>query len=376
MKKWIVTAAVLALTASVLAGCGNENAGADNTESAANESADNNTVVVYEEDAYVNAIEVANYVTLGEYKGITVEAASPEVTDEALESYIQSILVNNMISTEITDRPVQEGDIANIDYEGKKDGVAFDGGTAQGQDLAIGSGQFIEGFEEGLIGVEIGETVDLNLTFPEGYQSAELAGQDVVFTVTVNSIRVETVPELNDEFVQGLGVDLNTVEEFRQECFDALMADAEYAYETEVQTKMLEQVLAGAIVSEELPEALMTRYSDRLYDNLKLYAESYGMDAESFMAMTGMDEEGVRESAQAAAAQLLVMRAIADAEGLVPTEEQINSELEVTAAEYGYEDLEEYKTLIDMPAFEEYVMTENVTAFLIENGTVSEPAAE
>ena len=376
MKKWIVTAAVLALTASVLAGCGNQNAGADNTESAANESADNNVVVTYGEDAYVNAIESANYVSLGEYKGINVEVAAPEVTDEYLDSYIQSILADNMISTEITDRAVQEGDIANIDYEGKKDGVAFDGGTSQGYDLTIGSGQFIAGFEEGLIGVEIGETVDLNLTFPEGYQSAELAGQDVVFTVTVNSIRVETLPELTDEFVQGLGVELNTVEEFRQECYDALMADAEYAYNNAVQTQMLEQVLAGAIVSEELPAELLTRYADRLYDNLKYYAESYSMDVENFMAMTGMNEEGIQESARAAAAQLLVMKAIADAEGLMPTEEQLNAKLSESAEEYGYEDLEEYKTLIDVPAFEEYVMTENVTAFLIENGTVSEPAAE
>ena len=381
MKKWIVTVAVLALTASVLAGCGNSEAGADNTESAAVENADNNeseesAAVEYGEEAYVDAIEVANYVTLGEYKGLTAVAAAPEVTDEDLESYIEYVLSSNMVSTEVTDRAVQEGDIANIDYEGKKDGVAFDGGTAAGYDLEIGSNSFIDGFEDGLIGVEIGETVDLNLTFPESYPSEDLAGQEVVFTVTVNSIRVESLPVLDDEFVQGLGMGLNTVDEFRQNCYDVLMEEAEYNYTSSVQSQLLEQVLSNAIVSEELPEELLTRYSDRLYANMEYYANMYGMDVESFMSATGSTEETLRESANAAAGQILVMRAIADAEGLVPTEEEINAELEESAALYGYEDLEEYKNAIDFPAFGEYVMTEKVTAFLMENGNVSETAAE
>ncbi len=383
MKKWMMTAVALMMSAAMLAGCGN-NAGADNTESAAVESADNNnaadnsglTMQVYGEEAYVNGVNVANLVTLGEYKGLAASAPAPTVEDAYLEGYIDYIRQSNMISTEITDRAVQEGDTTNIDYEGKKDGVAFEGGTAQGQTLVIGSNSFIDGFEDGLIGVEIGETVDLNLTFPENYHSAELAGQEVVFTVTVNGIRVEEMPELTDEFVQGLGMGVNTVEEFRQMSYDLLMEQEVANYNAQLLTQLMEQVLNNSVISENIPAEMLERYTERITDNLAYSASMYGMDVETFMAMSGTTEELLQESAKNTAQQILLMKAIADAEGLNPTEEDISAELVVSAEAYGYDNVEEYKALIDMPAFEEYVLTEKVTAFLIENGVITETAAE
>lgn len=153
----------------------------------------------------IRSYDVEKYVTLCDYDGMEVEVAGDfEVSDEDVVNYINSML-SYYPSYEDTDKQtVEEGDFANIDYEGKKDGVAFDGGTAQGYVLEIGSGTFIEGFEEGLIGVNVGDTVDLNLTFPEDYQSADLAGADVVFTVTVNKIvkKAETdYDTLTDEYV-------------------------------------------------------------------------------------------------------------------------------------------------------------------------------
>jgi len=206
MKKFITTMTVLALSASVLAGCGKTAENGESTQAGTESAAPAETgsetaaaAVEYGEDAYVDGINVADYVTLGEYKGIEVTETTPTVTDDYVQSYIDYALQSNMVTTEVTDRAVQTGDFANIDYEGKIDGVAFEGGTDKGYDLEIGSGSFIDGFEDGLIGAEIGETRDVTVTFPESYPNAEVAGKEAVFTVTVNSIHTESLPELTDE---------------------------------------------------------------------------------------------------------------------------------------------------------------------------------
>ena len=183
MKKGLL-AAVMACTLGMTAiGCGNDNSSANK----------------------IRSYDVDKYVTLGDYDGMELEVVGEyDVADADVISYINDMLSYYPNYEDTDKQTVANGDFANIDYEGKKDGVAFDGGTAQGYVLEIGSGTFIEGFEEGLIGVNVGDTVDLNLTFPENYQSKELAGADVVFTVTVNKIvkKVETTYEdLTDEYV-------------------------------------------------------------------------------------------------------------------------------------------------------------------------------
>lgn len=182
-KKRLLAAVVICALAAPAAGCGSDTGNANS----------------------IHSYEVEKYVTLGDYDGMEVEVAGNfDVNDEDVVDYINNML-SNYPSYEDTDKEiVEDGDFADIDYVGKKDGVAFDGGTAQGYVLGIGSHSFIEGFEEGLVGVKVGDTVDLNLTFPENYQSAELAGADVVFTVTVNKIvkKVDiSYDELTDEYV-------------------------------------------------------------------------------------------------------------------------------------------------------------------------------
>lgn len=182
-KKRLLAAVVICALAAPAAGCGSDTGNANS----------------------IHSYEVEKYVTLGDYDGMEVEVAGNfDVNDEDVVDYINHML-SNYPSYEDTDKEiVEDGDFADIDYVGKKDGVAFDGGTAQGYVLGIGSHSFIEGFEEGLVGVKVGDTVDLNLTFPENYQSAELAGADVVFTVTVNKIvkKVDiSYDELTDEYV-------------------------------------------------------------------------------------------------------------------------------------------------------------------------------
>ena len=363
---------------ALMTGCGN--ADTDTAETTQESMAESETGTEagtedYGPEAYLSGINVADYVTLGEYKGIEVSVDAPVVTDEYLYSYIDYVLQSNMVTTEITDRPVEEGDIVNIDYEGKIDGVAFDGGTAQGYDLTIGSGTFIDGFEDGLIGAETGETVDVNVTFPENYQGEEVAGKDAVFTVTVNSISVETLPELTDEFVQGLDVGVNTVEEYRQYAYDLLMEEEQATHDSNAEIAVLEAVMAGSQIQDP-PEDMTNRYYNRIIDNMTYYASLYGYDLETFLSMQGTSEDAIRESAVQAGQEIIVMQAIADAEGLSVTNEELDAEIETNAGSLGYDDVEEYRASLDVEGYREYMMSEKVLNFLLENAVVTDVEPE
>lgn len=359
---------------ALMTGCGN--ADTDTAETTQESMAESETGTEdYGPEAYLSGINVADYVTLGEYKGIEVSVDAPVVTDEYLDSYIDYVLQSNMVTTEITDRPVEEGDIVNIDYEGKIDGVAFDGGTAQGYDLTIGSGTFIDGFEDGLIGAETGETVDVNVTFPENYQGEEVAGKDAVFTVTVNSISVETLPELTDEFVQGLDVGVNTVEEYRQYAYDLLMEEEQATHDSNAEIAVLEAVMAGSQIQDP-PEDMTNRYYNRIIDNMTYYASLYGYDLETFLSMQGTSEDAIRESAAQAGQEIIVMQAIADAEGLSVTDEELDAEIETNAGSLGYDDVEEYRASLDVEGYREYMMSEKVLNFLLENAVVTDVEPE
>lgn len=363
---------------ALMTGCGN--ADTDTAETTQESMAESETGTEagtedYGPEAYLSGINVADYVTLGEYKGIEVSVDAPVVTDEYLDSYIDYVLQSNMVTTEITDRLVEEGDIVNIDYEGKIDGVAFDGGTAQGYDLTIGSGTFIDGFEDGLIGAETGETVDVNVTFPENYQGEEVAGKDAVFTVTVNSISVETLPELTDEFVQGLDVGVNTVEEYRQYAYDLLMEEEQATHDSNAEIAVLEAVMAGSQIQDP-PEDMTNRYYNRIIDNMTYYASLYGYDLETFLSMQGTSEDAIRESAAQAGQEIIVMQAIADAEGLSVTDEELDAEIETNAGSLGYDDVEEYRASLDVEGYREYMMSEKVLNFLLENAVVTDVEPE
>ena len=363
---------------ALMTGCGN--ADTDTAETTQESMAESETGTEagtedYGPEAYLSGINVADYVTLGEYKGVEVSVDAPVVTDEYLDSYIDYVLQSNMVTTEITDRPVEEGDIVNIDYEGKIDGVAFDGGTAQGYDLTIGSGTFIDGFEDGLIGAETGETVDVNVTFPENYQGEEVAGKDAVFTVTVNSISVETLPELTDEFVQGLDVGVNTVEEYRQYAYDLLMEEEQATHDSNAEIAVLEAVMARSQIQDP-PEDMTNRYYNRIIDNMTYYASLYGYDLETFLSMQGTSEDAIRESAAQAGQEIIVMQAIADAEGLQVTDEELDAEIETNAGSLGYDDVEEYRASLDVEGYREYMMSEKVLNFLLENAVVTDVEPE
>lgn len=383
MKKKILTWMLLTMTGLQLAACGGNNTQEANTEeSTQTEEAVSEEGITQEQEevvsVYFEDIAVDDYVTLGEYKGLEVVQSKPVVTEEELDSFIQYTLNSHKHTEPITDRDVVEnGDVANIDYEGKRDGVAFDGGTAAGYNLEIGSGTFIPGFEEGLVGVKVGETVDLNLTFPENYQSADLAGQEVVFTVTVNSISGYVTHELNDEFVKELAIEgITNVEQFREYAREGLQAEADSNYEYNLRMQLITLAIQNATIQEP-PAELVEKYKNVSSSQMEYQAAMYGMDLETFvMGSFGMDlaayEEQIEAGAIETAKQALLCYKIALEENLEVTEEELNTNIEENYAAMGYASADSFKEMVDLKEYKDSMMLDKVFNFLVENAVVTE----
>lgn len=389
MKKIGITAVLATLLTMMLAGCGSNAETQESTEPATEESSEaaeteTEAAKVYADEAYLDYLDVDDYVELGDYIGVEVTLEEPYVSDAQVESYIQSALLNNPVKQEITDRAAQNGDTTDINFVGKIDGVAFDGGTADNYELTLGSNSFIDGFEDGIVGMKIGETKELNLTFPDPYQNnPDLAGSPVVFTVTLNKIYENVTPELDDTFVADLGIeDVATVEEYRQYVYDGLLESAQNQYDMELESAVLRAVYENATM-KAAPEAMAERYYDRLVSNMTYQAAAYGLDLESMMMyFYGMEPEqyeaDMKASAQEAAEQILMMQAIAELEGLTVSDEEIEADLESRASEYGYESADAYKEALgdEVKGYREFMMSERVTAYLIENAKITQTTPE
>lgn len=392
MKKFVMAITAASLSAMMLAGCGEENGSTESTAAATEESSETletESVKVYSDEAYLDNLNVDDLVELGEYAGVEITLDAPTVSEEQVENYIQRVLSNNKIRNEVTDRAVAEGDVADINYVGKKDGVAFDGGTADNYELEIGSDTFIDGFEDGVVGMKIGETKDLNLTFPENYGNTDLAGAEVVFTVTLNKIYEQELPEFNDEFVAGLEMeDVKTAEEYRQYVYDNYMKQAQSEYESELENAVVEAVHANANFKAD-PEAMIERYYDRLLVSNQNYlyymASMYGADIETLLGQTwdeyvAENETEMKEAAKVAVQQVVVMQAIAEREGLTVSDEDVEKDIEDSASEYGYESTDAYKEALgdEIKGYREFLTTEKVTDYLVEQARVTqnEPEAE
>ena len=372
MKKKIGKVLVAGLIGLQLIGCSNQNTA--NTE----EKQETATETTEKEIMYFNEINVDEYVTLGDYKGLEVVSNSTQISDEEVDSYIEYLISMSGTKEEVTDRDVvEDGDIANIDYEGKKDGVAFDGGTAEGYDLEIGSGSFIPGFEEGLVGVKKGETVDIDLTFPENYPAEDLAGAEVVFTVTVNGIYKTVYPEFNDEFVVSLEIEnVATTDEYRA-YMKSVMEESEKEYALQdMQAQLITLVTEGAQV-EEAPEGLVNKFYNINIENMTYQASMYGMDLESFVsAYYGMDNETFEAetvaAAEESAKQALVCLKIANDENLLVNDEELNTSIEESFAQYGYASADDFKAAVDLEEYRDSLLLNKVVDFLVENATITE----
>ncbi len=301
--------------------------------------------------------------SLGSYKGVVYTPMSTEISDEEVEAQIQSLLAANPAIREV-ERPAEEGDIVNIDYVGKKDGVAFDGGTASGYDLTLGSGQFIDGFEDGLIGTAAGDKVNLDLTFPEEYHSEELAGQAVVFEVTVNSVKESAEAELNDEFIAA-NTDSATVDEYRK----AVREDLEETARLNAENQKMSDVLMKVVEDSEVtvPEESV----ETVYQEQRAYYEQqvqmFGMDLETWVSYYGIDletfESDLRTEAAEACKSNAVIMAVAEAENITVED----GDREQLAADYGYPDVDTMIEDAGEDAVDERILMEKAMQFIADN---------
>ena len=277
-------------------------------------------------------------VKLGEYKGLKREQTPVEVTEEDIKTELDRIANTNARTLDITDRPVQADDTVNIDYAGTVDGVAFDGGTAEGYDLKIGSHSFIDTFEDQIIGHAIGEEFDVNVTFPEEYHAAELAGKPAVFHVKVNGIKAKELPEINDEFAQDVS-EFDTLEEYKEDLKKAILERKEKAAESELKNKLLDAVVATAEM--DMPKPMVDEECDQMINDYAQTLRYQGMDMNQYMKYTGTTMESlvasVRPEAEKRLKENLVLEAIAKAENLEVSEEEIEAEFEKMATMYGME---------------------------------------
>lgn len=283
-------------------------------------------------------------VTLGEYKGLTYKATSTEITEEAIDAKVNSFLNSCKEEYEITDRAAELGDTLAIDYVGYMDGVAFDGGTGS-TDLELGSKSFIDGFEDGLVGANAGDKVTLDLTFPDPYQNnPDFAGKPATFEVTVNAIKGYTIPEISDELVNEK-TSYSTVEAYRASIKGSLAADAEQAAQENKEYEVIEKAIANATFNKDLT-AEITESKNNLISNYdQMYQSYYGVDTFTvYSAMYGYTQEQFDEfmtsQAEMSVKYSYMLSAIAEAEKLEATDDEVKSLISEMINSYGYENEE------------------------------------
>ena len=308
---------------------------------------------------------------LGQYKGIKVDKADAEVTEEEVTAEIDREREKNSRTVEIDDRAIKEGDIATIDFEGFVDGEAFEGGKGSDYPLTIGSHTFIPGFEEELIGVEVGQEKEVNVTFPEDYQAAELAGKATVFKCTVKRLQEKQLPELDDDFVGEVSEESDTVEEYREEIRKKL-ADRK---STEARNAKEEAVIDAIIENAqmEIPEPMIETQQRQMVQEYAQRMQSQGISMEQYMQFTGMTREMLLEQVKPQVLKRiqsrLVLEAVAEAENIEVTEEEVSEELKKMGEAYQMEidKVEEFLGENGRTQVKEDIRVRKAAEFVVEN---------
>ena len=322
-------------------------------------------------DGFTFKATFANYpeVRRGEYKGLSAEKPSGGVSDEDVEKKLQQMRERNarLVSVE---REAQNGDTAVIDFEGKKDGVPFDGGKGESYPLELGSGSFIPGFEEQIVGMKAGEEKDIDVTFPEDYQAEELAGQPVVFSIKLHEVKAKDMPELDDEFAKDVS-EFDTLEELkadlRKKEEESREASAKQAFENNLMELVAENMEC------DIPEAMVENQARRVVDDYKMQVQSQGMRFADYLQMTGMKEADLLDSAKEPALRQLrgslALEAIIKAEGIEATEEEVDAEMQKMADQYGLS-LEDVKKYLRSADVEEQIKREKALKLVVDSASV------
>lgn len=277
-------------------------------------------------------------VKLGEYKGVAIDKFSAEVTEEEVNAEIDKERDNSARMVSVEDRAVQDGDMTELDFEGFVDGVPFEGGKGENYPLTIGSGAFIPGFEEQLIGAELNKEVEVNVTFPEDYNAEHLAGKDAVFKCTVKEIKTKELPELDDEFASEVS-EYDTLEEYKENVRKGLEEKKAKQMKDEKEDAAMAAVVENAEI--EIPDAMLATEQRQMYDQFAQRITMQGIQMEQYMQMTGSTKEGMLEQLKPQAERKiksrLCMEAVAKAENITASEEEYEEEMKVMADAYQIE---------------------------------------
>ncbi|WP_027296637.1 trigger factor [Robinsoniella sp. KNHs210] len=277
-------------------------------------------------------------VTLGEYKGVEVEKQAVEVTDDEIMAEIDKERENNSRTIDVDDRAVQNGDMVKLNFEGFVDGEAFEGGKGEDYDLTIGSGSFIPGFEEQLVGAKIGEEMEVNVTFPEEYQAAELAGKAAVFKCTVNEIKVKELPEADDDFAKDVS-EFDTLAEYKEDIKKNLAEKKEKEAKTAKENAVVAKIVENATM--EIPDPMVDGQVRQMADDFARRIQSQGLSVEQYFQFTGMSAEKLfeqmRPEAEKRIQNSLVLEAVAKAEDIQISDEKVEEELAKMAEMYKME---------------------------------------
>ena len=314
-------------------------------------------------------------VTLGEYKGLKAPKAKVEITDEKIDAELEKIRRRNarIVTAE---RPAKDGDTAIIDYRGTVDGVAFDGGTAEGQALILGSGTFIPGFEEQVVGMSAGEERDINVTFPEEYHEKTLSGKAAVFHVKVNEVKEEIMPELDDEFAKDVS-EFDTLAEYRNAVRGRMEASEKDSAEADFQSALIE--IAGDNITADIPDAMVSEQMDTMIREYDQNLQMNGLNLETYLKYIGQDVNAFRETCRPTAERRvktdLLLDAVAKAEGIEVSDEDIAAEYDKVAAAYDTE-LDTVKAAVPESAIVGDIKARRAAEIIFNSGIATEPEAE
>ena len=317
--------------------------------------------------------EVYPEVTLGQYKGLEVEKAEATVTDEQVEAELNR-MAENVASTETVDGSAQMGNTANIDFEGFEDGVPFEGGKGENHDLKLGSGSFVPGFEEQIVGMSAGEEKDINITFPENYH-ADLAGKAVVFHVKVNKVTETVVPAMDDEFAKDVS-EFDTLDALKADIRAKAMERAQKNIQNEFETACIAKAAENTTV--ELPNALVERELDTQMERFAYQLQMGGYSMEQYAKMMGGDVKTMRNAfrpaAEKAAKESVTLEKIAEVENIAVTDEEIAAEIESLAKQYDLT-VEKVKEMVPAEELTESLKTRKAVQIIVDSAVAVAPKA-
>lgn len=321
-------------------------------------------------------ITVAPEVTLGQYKGIEVEKKAVSVTAKEVKEELERLAQRNSRMVSVEDRAAAMGDTTVIDFEGFVDGVAFEGGKGEGFSLELGSGQFIPGFEEQIVGHNTNDEFDVNVTFPTEYHAEDLAGKEAVFKVKVNEIKVRELPEIDDEFAKDVS-EFDTLDELKKDIKAKSLESKKKAADEELENKIVDKIVEG--MQAEIPEAMINNRVNQMIQDFAYRLQMQGMDIETYIKFTGANKDEFaatfRPNAEKQVKMRLALEAVVKAENLTASDDEVNAQIEKMAADYGIE-VEQVKAAVPASEIAKDLAVNKAIDFVKKNAVIIDAKAK